>query len=222
MGTTIKLAAHDGEAFDVYVEESPGAKAAVIVLQEWWGLNDQIKSVCGRLADAGFTSAAPDLYRGRVALDEAEAEHLSDGLDWDRACNEQIAATVAYLAQRHDRSAVIGFCMGGALAVLAGLRLKEVDAVVAFYGLPPVESFKGQDVTAAFQGHFALHDEWITPDAVSVFVKEMASSVDAGEIYFYDAHHAFANEQGKAYSPKDADLAWSRTLAFLERLKKAR
>ncbi len=197
MGTTIKLTAHDGEAFDMYVEENPGAEAAVIVLQEWWGLNDQIKSVCGRLSDAGFTAAAPDLYRGRVALDEAEAEHLSGGLDWDRACDEQIAATVAHLAQSHDRLAVIGFCMGGALAVLAGLRLKEVDAVVAFYGLPPMESLKGQDMTAAFQGHFALHDDWITPDTVADFMNELGSSVDAGEIYSYDAHHAFANKQGK-------------------------
>ena len=222
MGTTIKLAAHDGEAFDVYVEESPDSKAAVIVLQEWWGLNDQIKSVCGRLSDAGFTAAAPDLYRGRVALDEAEAEHLSGGLDWDRACDGQIAATVAHLAQRHDRLAVLGFCMGGALAVLAGLRLKDVDAVVAFYGLPPAESLRGQDMTAAFQGHFALHDDWITPDAVADFMNEVGSSVDAGEIYSYDAHHAFANEQGKAYSPKDAELAWNRTRAFLGRLKKPR
>ncbi|MDR0808991.1 MAG: dienelactone hydrolase family protein [Gemmobacter sp.] len=204
--------------FDLYVADGSDDRLAVVVLQEWWGLNDQIRDVCDRLAAEGFTAAAPDLYRGKVALDVAEAEHLSEGLDWDTACDEQIAATVRHLGSRYAKVAVMGFCMGGALAVFAGIRLAGVDGVVAYYGLPPEDAADPTDMRARFLGHFGIHDDWITPAVADAFMKRLSDASPQASAYSYDADHAFANEEGGAYSMADAELAWERTIRFLHEI----
>ena len=116
----------------------PGAnKVGVVVLQEWWGLVPHIKDVASRFASAGFVALAPDLYHGKSTVDAEEASHLMKGLDWGRA-SQEIAGAVAHLRNQEgcSRVAIVGFCMGGALTVIAATQ-PGVDAYAAFYGFPP-------------------------------------------------------------------------------------
>jgi len=207
-----------GGAARAYLAKAAARGPAVVVLQEWWGLNSQIKGVCDRLAAAGFTALAPDLYRGRLALDEQEASHLLEGLDWDAACGRDVAGALSFLKREHPRVAVLGFCMGGALALLAGMRLADCAAVIPFYGVPPEEAGDPAAIKVPVQGHFAERDGWITPAAVAALEAALTRGRVPHELFSYPADHAFCNEESKAYEPVSAAQAWSRTLGFLKRL----
>ena len=138
MGEMITITTADGD-MDGYIARPSDARAGVIVLQEWWGLNDQIKRVADRFAEAGYAALAPDLYRGRVTQDPDEANHMMTGLDWVGATETDVAAATKHLRRDVDKVAVMGFCMGGALTVIAGVKLAGCDAAVCYYGIPPVE-----------------------------------------------------------------------------------
>lgn len=194
----------------------PGGKLAVIVLQEWWGLNDQIRGVCRDVQALGHTAFAPDLYKGRSTLDEAEANHLMEGLDWIGACDDDIAASVRFLRASHHKIAVMGFCMGGALAMIAGARISDIDGVISYYGIPPLDAADPANLRAPFMGHFADRDEWITPALVDETERRLPTSPKEPSIYRYAADHAFANETGTAFDSAAAALAWQRTADFLE------
>src|SRR5919201_2395399 len=106
-----------------YVEPAAGAGSpAVVVIQEWWGLNDQIKGVANRLAAAGYRALVPDLYRGQVGLDAKEAEHLMSNLNFGDAAGQDVRGAVQYLKRASARVGVTGFCMGGALTFLAAVQ----------------------------------------------------------------------------------------------------
>lgn len=196
----------------------PDAGLAVIVLQEWWGLNDQIRGVCRDLQALGHTAFAPDLYKGQSTLDEAEANHLMDDLDWIGACDGDIASSIAFLRASHSRVAVMGFCMGGALAMIAGVRIPGIDGVVSYYGIPPLEVADPAEMAAPFLGHFADRDEWITPALVDETEQRLPTHHGRPCIYRYAADHAFANETGVAFDAGAAALAWKRTKDFLDRI----
>jgi len=196
----------------------PKASLAVIVLQEWWGLNDQIRGVCNRLQQAGYSAFAPDLYKGTNTLNEEEANHLMEGLDWDGACDGDIAAAVDLLRKSHQKVAIMGFCMGGALAIAAGTRVKGIDGVVAYYGIPPGGIAAGEKLSAPFLGHFADKDGWITPASVNELEQQLQRAQTPHSIFRYDADHAFANETGPHHDPAAAELAWRRTVEFLKGL----
>src|SRR5881394_2514607 len=123
-----------------YVEPSSGEKApALVVIQEWWGLNDQIKGVANRLFAAGYRSLIPDLYRGQLGLDAKEAEHLMSNLDFADAATQDIRGAVQHLKRSGSNVGVIGFCMGGALTVLTATNVPEIQAAIIWYGCPPLE-----------------------------------------------------------------------------------
>src|SRR5262245_47444156 len=117
----INIKRPDGKECSGFYAEPAGGKTApgIVVIQEWWGLNDQIKGVAGRLAAAGYRALVPDLYRGKVGLDKKEAEHLMSGLNFGDAAGQDIRGAVQYLKHDSPKVAVMGFCMGGALTVLA-------------------------------------------------------------------------------------------------------
>ena len=119
MADTITYRCPGGGIGRGYLAEAQGARAGVVVWQEWWGLNDQIRGVAARVADAGFTALAPDRYDGRVTGDADEANPLMQGLDWVGATNEEVEGAVRRLKESLPGVAVIGFCMGGALTVIA-------------------------------------------------------------------------------------------------------
>ncbi len=215
MGAMITLRCPDGSEASGYLAEAEGARAGVVVIQEWWGLNDQIKGVAERFAAAGFTALAPDLYDGRVTGEPDEANHLMGGLDWVGATEVEVRGALQYLKARLERAAVMGFCMGGALTVIAAAKLADCDAAVCYYGIPPKEQAEPADIRVPFQGHFANQDDWCTPAAVDAFETALGGTGVAWEIHRYEAAHAFFNETVAPYDAQAAARSWQRTLAFL-------
>jgi len=190
----------------------------VVVIQEWWGLNDQICGVADRFARAGFNALAPDLFQGRVAQEPDEASHLMNGLDFPGATHQDIRGAVDYLRRLDGggKVAAMGFCMGGALTIAAAVHVPDLSAAVCFYGIPPKEFADPADIHIPFQGHFASLDDWCTPAAVDALEAAMRAKGATPELYRYDANHAFFNERrGEVYDAACAGKAWERTLAFL-------
>jgi len=188
---------------------------AVVVLQEYWGLNDHIKSLVERFAAAGFVALAPDLYRGAIAKKADEAQKLMGSLDWGRAMGD-LAGAVAYLrahARSNGKVGVVGFCMGGAITLAASTML-PIDAAVPFYGVPPKADYT--KVKCPIQAHFAATDEWAKPSIALDIQKTVQQHGGAMELNVYDAEHAFMNDtRPEVYSPDDAKLAWDRAITFL-------
>lgn len=204
VGGALALPAGDGKAL------------GVVVLQEWWGLNEQITGVADRLASEGFVALVPDLYHGKLAKDADEAGAMMKALDWARALDD-IAGAVEHL-RAHPRTtgkvAVTGFCMGGALSFATACAVPGLAAVVPFYGVPgPVDWAK---VDAPILAHFAQHDDWAKASIAEEIKATLAARGQPMELHVYDAQHAFFNERRpEVHDPAAAKLAWARTIEFL-------
>jgi carboxymethylenebutenolidase len=201
-----------GEASGVLITPSSTTKPpAVVVLQEWWGVNEQIQSVAQRYADAGFVALVPDLYHGKVAKDADEAGRMMKALDFGKAVQE-IAGAVAYLRDHSNgKVAVTGYCLGGALALASAVNIRGLAAVVPFYGLPG--DLDWSKVDAPVQAHFATHDDWATVAGA----EKVKAGVKTMELHTYDAQHAFANEtRPEVHNPAAAKQAWDRALGFIK------
>ena len=217
----------DGQEIHGYLAAPKGAVAApgIVVIQEWWGLNDQIRGVADRLARCGYAALVPDLYRGKSTVEEAEANHLMQGLDFGDAASQDIAGAVAHLRQRSPKVAVMGFCMGGALAMLALGHNAQLSAGVVWYGLPPLDYVDASRIEVPLLGHWATQDQFFKIENVEALAAKLEKAGADFEFHRYLAHHAFANETaiGHAriaatqYDPEWAQLAWDRTLTFLGR-----
>src|SRR5215472_12095110 len=194
MGIMTDFARPDGAATMGYLAMAGHGRPGIIVIQEWWGLNDQICGVADRFARAGYNTLAPDLYQGRVTTAPDEANHLMEGLDFAGATHQDLRGAAQQLKGQSGRVAVIGFCMGGALTVAAAVHVPEVAAAVCFYGIPPKDFADPARIRVPFQGHFANRDEWCTPAAVDALERALRAAGAGAEIYRYDAAHAFANE----------------------------
>ena len=219
MGTNIRYKRPDGgEATGYLASAAESGAPGLVVLQEWWGLQDQIKGVCDRLARAGFTALAPDLFRGAVVPyhDSDAAGRAMASLDFAEATEQMVGGAVNYLAANGAKVGLIGFCMGGAITVIGACRLKPLSAAVAFYGLPPEEVAPPSAIQVPFQAHFASRDDWCTPAVVDRFEAGLRAAGNKAEIFRYEADHAFLNEQRMTVHDRAAaDLAWGRALTFL-------
>ncbi|ESQ75836.1 dienelactone hydrolase family protein [Asticcacaulis sp. AC402] len=216
MGQMISLKRPDGSGLDAYQSDIDVSRPGVIVLQEWWGLNDHIKTIVDRFAGEGFNAVAPDLYHGRVTGDADEASHMMNGLDFPGAVHQDVAATFDHLKTVNERVAVMGFCMGGALALASAARLEGFAAAVCFYGVPPKAFADPADIRIPFQGHFGTLDDWVTPSVVADMEAAMTAAGNSPDFYSYDADHAFFNKtRPEVYNPEAAELAWKRMMAFL-------
>ena len=161
MGKMIRFKRPDGQNVDGYLAEPADGKPApgVVVIQEWWGLNDQIKGVADKMAAAGYRALVPDLYRGKVALAANEAEHLMNELNFGDAAGQDVRGAVQHLkATGSNKVGVSGYCMGGALTLLASVFVPEVDAAVPYYGYPPLDYIDASKITAPLLGHWAIED----------------------------------------------------------------
>lgn len=216
MGEMIKFKRPDGkETSGYYAKPSAGDSApGVVVIQEWWGVNDQIKGVADRLAGLGYRALVPDLYKGKVTLEMAEADHMMKSLDFGDATTQDIRGAAQYLKQAGRKVGVIGFCMGGALTVLASVYVREVDAASCWYGVPPEQATDARTIAIPFQGHFARQDQVFVPSQVEAFEARLKEGKVNYEIYWYDANHAFGNEKGHFYNAEAANLAWQRSADF--------
>jgi carboxymethylenebutenolidase len=207
----------DGSACRGYLANAGQGAPGVVVIQEWWGLNEQICGIADRFAHAGFNALAPDLFQGRVTQKPDEASHLMNGLDFPGATHQDIRGAVEHLrGMGSGKIAAMGFCMGGALSIAAAVHVPKLAAAVCFYGIPPQEFADPAAIRIPFQGHFASKDDWCTPAAVDALEAAMRARGATPEIHRYDADHAFFNERRpEVYDATCAKQAWERTLAFL-------
>jgi carboxymethylenebutenolidase len=227
VSATITFTRPDGKPCSGHYVEPQRANGAnapgVVVIQEWWGLNAQIKEVADRLSAAGYRVLVPDLYRGKVGLAAKEAEHLMTGLDFADAASQDIRGAVQYLKQSSAKVGVVGFCMGGALTILTAVFVPESDAAVCFYGFPPLDYVDAAKITKPLMGHFAIHDAFFPIAQADALDEKLTNAGVAHEFFKYDAQHAYANEKPEdpsvpiRYDQPSADLAWQRSLTFLTR-----
>jgi carboxymethylenebutenolidase len=191
---------------------------AVIVIQEWWGLVPHIEDICRRFSQEGFVALAPDLYHGQHADEPDEARKLAMALERDRAVGE-IRAASEYLAGRErvapKKVGVVGWCMGGGLALSSAADGAQISAAVAFYGRPlsPEDTAK---LKVPVLGLFAEHDHGISVDDVHDFERNLESLNIPNEIHIYPGtSHAFFNDtRPQIYDPQAAADAWERTLGW--------
>ncbi len=221
MGTKITFKRSDGKAASGYLAKAAQANApGVVVIQEWWGLQDQIKGICDRFAAAGYEALAPDLYAGTVVPyhDTEAANREMSSLNFLDATDQTVRGAALFLKITGVKVAITGFCMGGAVAILGAIRVPEFSATVPFYGIPPANIAKPADIRVPLQGHFANEDDWCTPKAVDEFEAALKAAGKPAEIFRYDAKHGFMNEQRlDVHQRKAAELAWGRTLGFLKK-----
>jgi carboxymethylenebutenolidase len=224
MGKTISFQRPDGQSVIGYFVEPREVTAApgVVVIQEWWGLNDQIKGVADKLATAGYRALVPDLYRGKVALEANEAEHLSANLNFGDAAGQDIRGAVQHLKQSGSaKVGVTGFCMGGALTLLSAVNVPEADACVVWYGYPPLEYVDASRIKAPLMAHWGTEDTVFPVAKVDELERKLRDAHVKFEFHRYQAKHAFANETADSknlpylkHDPTAAELAWRRTIAF--------
>jgi carboxymethylenebutenolidase len=221
MGQMISFPKTAGGTAQGYLAEAKDPKApGVVVIQEWWGLQGQIKGVCDRLAAAGFTALAPDLYNGKVVPyhDAQAASAAMQSLDFKAATDQAVRGAVKHLEARGAKVGLTGFCMGGAVTIIGAAHIPELDAAVCFYGMPPPQVASAKDVRVPLQGHFAAQDDWVKPQMVDAFEKELKAAGKTCEIHRYPGHHAFMNSDRKdAYDADSAPVAWDRCLAWFRK-----
>lgn len=227
----IQIQRDDNTTFDAYVigkHDAPG----IVVLQEWWGVDFEIKNHAAMISQLGrgFKALIPDLYRGKVGLDVAEAQHLFDGLDWPGAVKD-IHASVDWLkANGSKKAGVTGFCMGGALAIASSVLVPHVDAVVAFYGVPSSELADPAQAKAPVQAHFGELDNFVgfsDVTAAKALEEKLKASGIPHEVHIYPGNsHAFMNRSTEGINRRknmglpDEDeasvqLAWSRFQSWM-------
>lgn len=203
----------------LYTPSGAGPFPAIIVIHEWWGLNDWVKEQASKLADQGYVALAVDLYRGKVADDSDTAHQLSRALPEDRA-NRDLAAAFDYLASQKnvkaDRIGSIGWCMGGGYSLSVALQEPKLAATVINYGRLATDPAALKKINAPILGNFGGQDKGITPELVNKFEKQMKELGKSVDLKIYpDAGHAFENPNNKSgYRAEDTADAWNRAAAF--------
>lgn len=193
---------------------------AVLLIHEWWGLNDQIKSVAAELAKEGYVALAVDLYDGKVTANANEAATLMKGVD-PKAATDTLASWIDWLKsypKGDGKVATIGWCFGGGWSLNASLA-RPVDATVIYYGNVQKTAAELTPLKSPVLLHWATQDQWINAQMVKGFEAEAKKADKHVTAYAYEANHAFANPTGAAYpyNKQAAELAWTRTLAFLKK-----
>jgi len=200
--------------------ETPNGQG-IIVLQEWWGLVPHIKSVADRFAKLGYTALAPDLYHGETTTSPDEAGRLFMALNIEQTAQDLQKAIDYLLGQKsvtHSKLGVIGFCMGGQLALLAATVSPSIAAVVNFYGVHPNVKPDFSKLSAPVLGLFGEEDDFVPPAVVRQLEAEIRQADQAIEAHIYpNAGHAFFNDaRPEAYKPAAAEDAWRRSIAFFQ------
>jgi carboxymethylenebutenolidase len=223
MGEMVTFTSNGASARGYLAGPAQGAGPGVIVVQEWWGLVPHIQNVCDRFAAEGFTALAPDLYHGESTTEPDEGGKLMMALNIDRAARD-LSGAIDYLASsdrvRGDGVGVIGFCMGGGLALKAAtIRPDVVRACVPFYGLMPWPNLQPDwsKLDASVLGHYAGDDSFYGPDQVALLQQALDDLGKDAQLIVYDhVDHAFFNDtRPEVYDEQAASTAWVRTLEFL-------
>ncbi|MDQ1428579.1 MAG: carboxymethylenebutenolidase [Acidimicrobiaceae bacterium] len=222
MGEIVEFPSNGSTAHGYLATPAGGTGPGLVVIQEWWGLVDHIKDVTDRLAREGFVALVPDLYHGKSVgnTEPDEAAKLLMSLNLEQAAKDMSGAVDYVAAQTSGGIGVIGFCMGGGLALLLGTQRPDVvKAVVPFYGLIswPATEPDWSRMTAAVQGHYAENDDMAGPQAVEKLERELAGRGVPVELFLYPGTtHAFFNDtRPEVHDPDASALAWQRAVEFL-------
>lgn len=200
--------------------DKPGP--GLVVIQEYWGLVDHIKNLADRFAAEGFIALAPDLYHGTMTKSPDEAGKLLMALNIGEA-GKDMKGAAQYLLELDEvepkKVGILGFCMGGQLALYAATEFPDqISAGVNFYGIHPKVQIDPDKIEVPVLAHFAKRDKSVPEAAARALVDSIESKGKPIEAHFYDADHAFFNDtRPEVHNRAAADLAWSRTLAFLRR-----
>lgn len=215
---TMHLTTSHGKTTAYVARPETEATAGVVLIQEWWGLNDHIRDIAGRYASQGYLCVAPDLYRGKVAADPQEAATLmnsleiEDGMEIIRQAIDQSRET--YSAQKFG---ITGFCMGGTYSLRAACEIPSLGAAAPFYGdVPEDDVLAGLSVPTLFIA--GTRDAWINPEKVNG-LKEVAGKFNLPvEVVSYEADHAFFNDtRPQVYDAEAAADAWARVLTHFRK-----
>lgn len=221
---TLTLRSGD-ESIQAYLAHPPLPKGGMLLIHEWWGLNDWVKQQADRFAQNGLMALAVDLYRGQVAQDPAVAHELSRGLPEDRALRD-LQAGVLTLSRhpllRGRRFGVIGWCMGGGYALSLALREARLSACVIYYGRLLTDEALLKKLSCPVLGIFGDRDRGIPVESVRAFERTLQRLGKQVEIHIFEnAGHAFANPNNRqGYNPQAERRAWELTLDFLKRTLK--
>lgn len=222
-GEMIRFAANGGSTSGYLVTPKNGESGpGLVLLQEWWGLVDHIKDVADRFADAGFVVLAPDLFDGQKTKSPDQAAKMFMALQIGEA-GKDLRGAVRFLSARDDvaprKVGVLGFCMGGQLALYAGQEYpEEVGAVVDFYGVHPNVPIDPAKIRVPVQFHFAKRDSNVPEASARELVERLSAAPIEVDSHFYDADHAFFNDtRPEVHDPAAAGEAWDRSVAFLRK-----
>jgi carboxymethylenebutenolidase len=215
-GVEVDLAG--GKAYLSLPENATPPLPGVVVIQEWWGLNDNIRHWADRLAADGYAALAVDLYDGKVATTPDEAMALMKAVNEVRS-REILSAAHRFLKDdprvAAERRGVIGWCFGGAMSLEHAIAEPDVDAAVIYYGRLVTDTVRLSKIQAKLLGVFGNRDTGIPPDAVDAFVEALEKSGKTIEVHRYDADHAFANPSSARYDQTSAADAWEHVRRFL-------
>jgi carboxymethylenebutenolidase len=224
-GRMMKVSVGQGPDANVFVvPPKEGNDVAVVMIHEWWGLNDHIKREAERLnAQTGYGVLAVDMYDGKVATTSDQAGKYVQSVE-DNRLHAILKSTIAsardgkLLGKPAVKLGTIGYCFGGGWSFQAALKNGPlVDACVIYYGMPETDPAKLDSLTAPVLGIFGKQDSRLGPELVGKFAQAMASATKPLDIRMYDAVHAFANPSNPKYDKESADKAWAETLAFFKR-----
>ena len=220
MGEMVQFPFDGGNTSGYLATPKQGTGPGVIVIQEWWGLVDHIKDVCDRFADEGFVALAPDMYHGKTTKSPDEAGKLMMALRIDQA-EKDLGGAVQYLltldSMTSRKIGVIGFCMGGALALYTATKNQNIGACIVFYGIHPNVKPDLPNLNAPVLGIFGEKDRSVPPAAVHELESKIKNLGKQVEMKIYPgADHAFFNDtRPEVYKTEAAADAWQRTIAFL-------
>ena len=216
-GTMVDLKVGDQMSRAYVARPKQKASGAILVIHEWWGLNDWIKHEADELAGQGYLALAIDLYKGKVAKDPKEAMALMQAKD--EAFGDRLEeAGIEWLKANGGgaKVATLGWCMGGTESLKSSLHdPKDVDVTVMYYGAPVTDVAKLKTLRGPLLGIWGNKDQNFTPEKVAAFDKALTEAGVKHEFHAYDADHAFANPSGGRYNGEAAQDAWEKTKAFL-------
>lgn len=218
----VTFASNGGQAHGYLAKPATGSGPGLVLIQEWWGLDDHMAELVDRFAAEGFVALAPDLYGGRVAHDADTAGQMLQELPVDQAVRDLAGAVDFLLGEDSVTSAklgAVGYCMGGGFVLqLAAQQGDKIGAAVAFYGVGPAVPDQYGSVTAPIQGHYGEQDQMYPADQAREQEQQIRTeSQGSVEFFYYPAGHAFHNDKDElgTYDAESAKLAWDRTLEFL-------
>jgi carboxymethylenebutenolidase len=219
MGEMVTFPSNGSQAEGYLAKPASGGGPGVIVIQEWWGLNANIKDIAERFAKEGFVAVAPDLYHGQVTAEPDEAGKIMMAMNIGQAAKE-LTGAVDYLvgldATTGSKVGSVGFCMGGGLSLYLASLKPEIGACVIYYGVLPGTQPDLAKVQASLLGHYAENDAFASPDAARALEKQLKDAGKQVEFHIYPGtEHGFFNDtRSEVHKADAANTSWERTLAF--------